>query len=117
MSAIYFDKHYGSTMNKKSTWGLTLILLLTCDVNARPKTSIEHGRSIEGFARMRINNLITKELACYVAIDGFKVKFRLPALNTSRWVTATDTQFNHSNFSTWCDYLSLNPKYNNYRRR
>ncbi len=109
--------HDGSTMNKKLTWLLTLLLILTSDVIAKPKTSIEHGRSLEGYARVRINNLITKELACYVAIDGYKVKFRLPALNTSRWITATDTQFNHANFSTWCDYLELHPKYKEYRKR
>lgn len=104
-------------MNKKPTWLLILLSILAHDVIAQPKTSIEHGRNIDGFARVRINNLITKELACYVAIDGYKVKFRLPALNSSRWITATDTQFNHSNFSTWCDYLTLNPDYKKYRKQ
>lgn len=104
-------------MNKNSTWLLILLSLSVSDVIAQPKTSVEHGRSLDGFARVRINNLITQELACYVAIDGYKVKFRLPALNTSRWITTTDTKFDHSNFSTWCDYLTFHPKYKEYRKR
>lgn len=93
----------------------SLILLITNNVQAKPKTKTIYGRSLDGFARVKIKNNTTESLACYVAIDGFKIKFRLLALRESKWYTATDKLFNYRNFSTWCDFLALHPDYLKYK--
>ena len=81
---------------------------------AKPKTVTTFNVNAAGFTQVRITNDTLVVWACYVAIDGFKKKFRLRAKTTSQWITATDTRYNYQNFSTWCDYLELHPKYNNY---
>ena len=35
--------------------------------------------------------------------------------SSSPWISATDKQFNYQNFSTWCDYLEIHPKYKSYQ--
>lgn len=82
---------------------------------ALPKVTVTFDKSSDGFARVRIKNETFVPLACFVAIDGHKIKFQLRAKSTSRWVTATDKRFNYRNFSTWCDYLEIHPKYNAYQ--
>jgi hypothetical protein len=89
--------------------------VLANTVQAKPKTKTIYGRSLDGFARVKIKNNTTESLACYVAINGFKVKFRLLALRESKWYTATDTRFTYKNFSTWCDFLTLHPEYLKYK--
>ena len=89
--------------------------LITNTVQAKPKIKTIYGHSLDGFARVKIKNNTTENLACYVAIDGFKVKFRLLALRESKWYTATDKRFAYRNFSTWCDYLALHPEYLRYK--
>jgi len=91
------------------------ILLITNNVHAKPKTKTIYGRSLDGFPRVKIKNNTTESLACYVAVDGYKVKFRLQALRESKWYTATDKRFNYRNFSTWCDFLTLHPEYLKYK--
>ena len=91
------------------------ILVITNMVHAKPKTKTIYGRSLDGFSRVKIKNNTTNNLACYIAIDGFKVKFRLLALRESRWYTANDKRFNYRNFSTWCDFLALHPEYLKYK--
>jgi hypothetical protein len=81
------------------------------NTTAKPKVTIKHQRNAQGFAQVQVSNATMEILACYVAIDGYKVKFRLMSLQPSQWYTATDTRFNHKNFSVWCDYLSLHPEY------
>ena len=66
------------------------------------------------FARIKIKNETFEPLACYVAIDGHKVKFKLQGQSSSRWISATDKRFNYQNFSSWCDYLELHPNYQAY---
>jgi hypothetical protein len=92
-----------------------LTLLITNNVHAKPKTKTIYGRSLDGFARVKIKNNTTESLACYVAIDGYKIKFRLMALRESKWYTATDKGYNYRNFSTWCDFLALHPEYLKYK--
>ena len=94
---------------------ITFILSIMNIVYAKPKTKTIHGRNADGFSQVRIKNNTTESLACYIAIDGYKVKFRLPALRQSNWYTATDKGFTYRNFSTWCDFLSLHPEYAKYR--
>ena len=91
--------------------GLTVIFLLAFEVNAMPKIKIVHDRNTQDYARVRVTNETREELLCYVAIDGYKIKFRLPPLNSSKWYKATDTRFNASHFSIWCDYMDLYPQY------
>lgn len=93
----------------------SFVLLLAGIVEAKPKTKTIYGTSLDGFARVKIKNNTTENLACYIAIDGFKVKFRLPALRESKWYTSTDKRFSYRNFSTWCDYLTSHPEYLKYK--
>lgn len=94
---------------------IILLLGVSLIANANPKILVEHGFTLNGYARARVINESRENLACYMAIDGYKIKYVLPPLNTSRWFTATDKRYNHTNFSTWCDYLVLHPEYENYR--
>jgi len=92
------------------------IILYTNNALANPKTKTIYGHSLDGFARVKIKNNTTESLACYVAIDGYKVKFRLEALRESKWYTATDKRFAYRNFSTWCGFLAQHPEYLNYKQ-
>ncbi|WP_286234141.1 hypothetical protein [Thalassotalea sediminis] len=65
---------------------------------------------------MQVKNESNRELACWVAIDGFKKKFRLPQFTTSQWITVYDKRYNYQNFSTWCDYIERYPEYRQYNR-
>jgi len=92
---------------------ITFFILLSLSINAlaMPKIKVKHQRNIKNFAEVQVSNDTMENLICYVAIDGYKVFFRLKAIESSKWYTATDTRFNHKNFSVWCDYLKLHPKY------
>ncbi|MEH6596545.1 MAG: hypothetical protein V7736_13475 [Colwellia polaris] len=92
------------------------IVMLTFSpvIVALPKVTVSFGDS-NGFARIKIKNETFEPLACYVAIDGHKVKFQLQGQSSSRWISATDKRFNYQNFSTWCDYLELHPNYKAYQ--
>jgi hypothetical protein len=92
-----------------------LILLLTNIVHAKPKTKTIYSRNLDGFAQVKIKNNTTESLACYVAIDGYKIKFRLQALRESKWYTATDKRFQYRSFNSWCDFLTLYPEYLKYQ--
>ncbi|MFD2165770.1 hypothetical protein ACFSJY_05785 [Thalassotalea euphylliae] len=81
---------------------------------AMPQIKTEFGRTLEGFVRIKVINETPKELACYVAIDGRKIKFRLPALAHSKWYKATDKRYTVKSFSTWCDYIEFHPEYRKY---
>ena len=87
------------------------MLLLTSNALGMPKINVKHQRNVKGFAEVQVSNDTMENLVCHVAIDGHKILFRLKAIEYSKWYTATDTRFNHKNFSIWCDYLKLHPKY------
>lgn len=76
-------------------------------IMAQPKISVQHQRNDQDFAEIRVINQTFESLICYVAINGHKIHFRLPATESSVWYKATDKRFNYTNFSTWCDYLKL----------
>ena len=97
----------------KLVW-LLVILLCTPSTQAMPNIKTEFGYSLEGFLRVKVENLTTRELACYVAIDGRKVKFRLPPRLISRWYKTTDKRYTKENFSIWCDYIEFHPEYRKY---
>ena len=88
-----------------------ILLVFSTSALAMPKITVKHQRNIKGFAEVQVSNATMENLICHVAIDGYKVLFRLTAIGTSKWYTATDIRFNHSHFSIWCDYLKLHPKY------
>lgn len=89
-------------------------LIFSPVILAAPKISVSFGDS-NGFTRIKIKNETFEPLACYVAIDGYKIKFQLQVQSSSRWISATDKRFNYQNFSTWCDYLELHPNYKVYQ--
>ncbi|MDX2369872.1 MAG: hypothetical protein QNK36_15965 [Colwellia sp.] len=88
-----------------------MLLALNTALYAAPNVMVKHDRNAKNLAKIQIINQTTEKLICYVAIDGHKIYFRLPARQPSKWYAATDERFNHTNFSTWCDYLSLHPKH------
>jgi len=90
------------------------VLFVTNMVQAKPKTKTIYGRNLDGFPQVKVKNNTTESLACFVAIDGYKVKFRLPASGQSKWYTASDKRFSYKSFSTWCDFLTLYPEYSKY---
>lgn len=92
---------------------LLYFILLTVSFTslAKPKFLVKHQRNEKNLAEVQIVNQTNKALICYVAIDGYKIRFRLQPRQPSKWYQATDVRFNHTNFSTWCDYLSLYPQY------
>lgn len=91
------------------------LILISPLLMASPKITVTFGESLDGFARIKVRNETFIPLACYVAIDGHKVKFQLSAKASSTWITSTDKRFNYKNFSTWCDYLEIHPQYKAYR--
>ncbi len=101
---------------------IRLILLFSCflftsfPAVSKPKFAINYSYSLDGFVRIQIKNDTIIELACWVAIDGFKKKFRLPPYALSQWISANDKRFTYTSFSTWCDYLELHPEYKDYNR-
>ena len=105
------------TVFTKLTRLLCLFLLLAwVDVQAQGKISTRHDRNLAGFARIKVINETDKVLACYVAIDGRKIRFRLDRYRASPWYKATDIRFNHRSFNTWCDYANLWPDYEVYKK-
>lgn len=94
-----------------------LLLSLSPTVQAKPDIYVDNGYTLDGFARSRVKNNTIRDLACTMSIDGYKIKYVLPAKNTSRWYTATKKNYNHTHFSTWCGYLVLYPEYEKYRVR
>lgn len=88
-----------------------IYMFFSTSVIAQPKVTVQHQRNIDNLAEIQITNQTRKALVCYVAIDGHKLYFRLQANQISPWYKATDTRFNYTNFSTWCDYLALYPQY------
>lgn len=93
------------------TFTLFSTIILSTSVLSMPKTTVKNQRNINGFVELQVSNSTMENLICHVAIDGHKTLFRLKAIESSRWFTATDIRFNHTNFSVWCDYLKLHPKY------
>ena len=93
----------------------TTLIIISPITMALPKVTVSFDESLDGFARVKIQNETFEPLACFVAIDGHKAKFQLLAKSSSRWFSATDKRFNYRNFSTWCDYLDVHPAYKIYK--
>lgn len=92
-----------------------LCLLFIFSAQSTPQIQIEHGVTLDGFAQIKITNSTTKDLACYVAIDGYKIKFVLHRRAQSKWYKTTDKRFSYDSFSTWCDYIDFYPEYRKYQ--
>jgi hypothetical protein len=91
------------------------LIIISPIIWALPKITVTFGESSNGFTRVKIKNETSDPLACFVAIDGHKIKFQLQVRSSSGWITATDKRFNYHNFSTGCDYLEVHPKYKAYQ--
>ena len=103
-------------MNSNKKYLFLVFLAIPCLlVQAKPKFKTTFGYSLEGYARVQVKNETTKDLACWVAIDGHKKKFRLPPLTTSQWITVRDKRYTYKHFSTWCDFIDYHPEYRNYK--
>ena len=83
---------------------------------ALPKFTVQTRLNNDQFTQMKITNDTLKELACYIAIDGFKRKFTLLPKDSTDWYTATDIRFKYSDFRTWCDFIEFYPEYLKYKR-
>lgn len=90
-------------------------LLISLAVEGKPKTTTLFDKTPNGFVKAKIKNETFEELACYIAIDGYKKKFRLSGQMESQWVVATDKRFSYINFSTWCDSIEFYPQYKQYK--
>ena len=101
---------FNNMMILKLACSFSLLLLATSAIS-QPKFTLNHKRNGQNLAEIQVTNQTIDPLICYVAIDGHKIYFRLPARQPSVWYKATDPRYNYSNFSTWCDYLSLHPQY------
>jgi hypothetical protein len=87
------------------------LFILATSAFSKPKHTLKHKRNDKNLAEIQITNQTVEPLICYVAIDGHKIYFRLKAYEPSIWYRATDVRYNYSNFSVWCDYLSLHSRY------
>lgn len=72
---------------------------------AHPKITIKNQRNEQNLAEIKVLNETTESLLCYVAIDGYKIKFKLAPRGQSEWYKATDPRFNHKSFSVRCDFI------------
>jgi hypothetical protein len=86
----------------KASTLLSVFIAVNC--YASPKISIIYDVNPQDFARIKVKNETMRTLGCYVAIDGYKKKFTLTALASSKWIKATDTRFKYTDFSVFCDY-------------
>jgi len=102
-------------MMSKFFYFIGFLLLISTYAQAKPKTTVITNYSIDKFAQIKVTNETNKRLACYVSIDGYKIRFRLQARRTSRWFKATDKRFKPTSLSHWCDYLELYPDYKKYK--
>ena len=92
-----------------------ILLIISCSSLASPKIKTVFGKNDKNFAQIKIINETTENLACYIAVDGYKIKFILTPRNHSKWYDATNINYNYTHFTSWCDYLNLHPEYNKYR--
>jgi len=81
-----------------------VLLAFSINIAAMPNISIKHIKSIDGYSKIMVTNKTVKRLDCYVAIDGYKIKFSLNGKQSSQWYKATDKKFTAANFSARCDY-------------
>jgi hypothetical protein len=86
-----------------------LLLSVSSISYAKPKTTIEYGYTLDKYPKVRITNDTSVNLLCYVAIDGYKQKFKLTPQAKSKWYKATDKRFTFDNFSIWCDFANNQP--------
>lgn len=107
---IFINGNLLSNMMIKALFSF-ILLVCSISINAQPKVTVQHQRSAQNFAEIKITNQTIETLICYVAIDGHRLYFRLQPNQPSQWYKATDMRLNFSNFSTWCDYIYLHPQY------
>lgn len=92
-----------------------ILLFVVFHSEAKPHTSTVYSKNLEGHVRVKIINEMSRTLACFVAIDGYKMKFRISALHASKWYSATHKSYKYTDFSTWCGDIKLYPAYLEYK--
>ena len=94
---------------------LVILLFVTSQIEGKPHTSSVYSKSADGHVRVKIVNKMASTLACYIAIDGHKIKFRLLPLQASKWHSSTNKSYKYTDFSTWCGYIEQYPVYVEYK--
>ena len=94
---------------------LAILLFATLQIEGKPHTSIVYSKSVDGHVRVKIVNKMASTLACYIAIDGHKIKFRLLPMQDSQWHSSTNKAYKYTNFSTWRGYIEQYPAYAEYQ--
>jgi len=102
-------------MLNKNLYIIGFLIFIAAYAHAKPKTTVITNYSLANFAQIKVTNETGEKLACYVAIDGYKIRFQLQPRRTSRWFKATDKRFKPTSLSHWCDYLELYPDYKKYK--
>lgn len=100
----------GKRLVKLFSW--LMLVAFSTSTFAMPNIRTEYGYSLQGMARVKVINETNRVLACYVGLDGRKIKFKLPNYAHSLWYKATDKRFHYSSFTVWCDYIEYHPEYN-----
>lgn len=91
------------------------LLFSSSPLLAAPEVETVFERNLDKLLRAKVINKTKKELACFLAIDGYKIRFRLPPFQQSKWYKATDPRFTYTSFKTWCDYIEHHPRYKKYK--
>jgi hypothetical protein len=94
---------------------LAILLFVALQIEGKPHTSSVYSKNLDGNIRVKIVNNMARTLACYIAIDGHKIKFRLLPMQTSKWHSSTHKAYKYTDFSTWCGYIDQYPAYMEYK--
>jgi len=89
------------------------LVLFSAQLFSMPKITVNKKVNQQGYVEVTVKNNTQEPLACYVAINGQKVRFKLIPLALSKRYKATSKAQEHTDISTWCDYLEFHPRYKN----
>jgi len=92
---------------------ISVLILFSSTVISMPKITVNKRVNQEGYLVVTVKNNTQEPLACYVAINGQKIRFKLISLATSKPYKTTSKAQDHTDISTWCDYLEFHPRYKN----
>lgn len=98
---------------KVQQYVLLLLCFMSLNAHTRPNTKTVFDVTHDNYTRAQTTNNTAETLVCYMAIDGYKIKYILRPYQRSKWYKATDTRFDYKDFSSWCDYSENHPNYVN----
>lgn len=96
---------------KKPIIAFLIFALPSFILSAMPNITTEYGINLEQKVRAKVINKTNKDIVCYLAIDGHKLKFKLGPYQQSRWYNATDVRYKYTDFSTWCGFKEQYPNF------